>query len=782
MIRFFQWGLVCKYVAGFLLVLTSICHAESKSDKLDIYLYDEDNHKPIAGAKWYINLGNNGTSQDSGKTEADGLIHLHDITQSKIQVYIVAKHFNTIDTLILIGDKSTIQILMLHGNDAAIEVEVHADQTKDIDAQPGQQLSNLELISTRSLGIAQTLANIPGVTLIATGSTIAKPQIDGLQGNRVIILNNGIRQEGQQWGNEHAPEIDPYIAKHMKVLRGAGAIRYAHDAIGGVIFVEPDTLAFRSRQAELNLGGGSNNGMGAVSLQQSSYIMLGRLAYRVQGTTKRSGTVHSPDYYQKNTGSAEYNGSLALGYVEGRHKLEFFGSYFYTKLGIFSASHIGNVTDLYQAIASDRPAETSNFNYTISRPYQAVDHSLFKLQYDYNLPDSQWHISVTVAHQNNHRQEYDKHLPRNNTKAALNLPELDYSIASSSVDANLDYRVRGWRHSLGISTMYQANTWSGRFFIPNYETYRAGIWANSHYTKNKWDVEAGLRTDYRQLNAYYYQGNDLLQPSNNWQNVALQLGGKYRITPNLHLLANVGTAWRPPAANELYSNGLHHGAATIEIGNAGLNSEYATTYSTGIHLNNYYRFSADVIASINQINSYINLVPTLPATLTIRGAFPTFNYIQQNALLRSISGTLLYHLSESFNLKLNASILRGTDRNTKLWIAQLPADRFSSSVNYVLVHSRGRLQSAGINLSITHVARMWRLTANEDYSPAPDAYTTLNVGANALLKLGKRSIELNLSVDNLTNTRYRDYLDRFRYFTDAMGRNVRLNLRLPLYN
>ena len=107
------------------------------------------------------------------------------------------------------------------------------------------ELRGRELASTRGLTLGESLQKITGVTVLQTGNNIYKPVIQGLHSSRVLILNNGIRQEGQQWGSEHAPEIDPYIANRLTVIKGAASVRYGGDAIGGVILVEPRLLQYQ---------------------------------------------------------------------------------------------------------------------------------------------------------------------------------------------------------------------------------------------------------------------------------------------------------------------------------------------------------------------------------------------------------------------------------------------------------------------------------------------------------------------------------------------------------
>jgi len=171
------------------------------------------------------------------------------------------------------------------------DVNVTAQKTAALSSQSVSMLDGRELEQTRGQSLGDALKKLPGVTTLQTGSTISKPVIHGFHSNRVLILNNGIRQEGQQWGSEHAPEIDPFIANRVSLIKGASGVRYGSDAIGGVILVEPAPLPTQHGQhGELNLVGFSNGLQGVASAQTENTIgKNNQFAWRVQGTVKRGG-------------------------------------------------------------------------------------------------------------------------------------------------------------------------------------------------------------------------------------------------------------------------------------------------------------------------------------------------------------------------------------------------------------------------------------------------------------------------------------------------------------
>ena len=237
-----------------------------------------------------------------------------------------------------------------------------------------------KLLLTRGEPLGENLKEIPGMASYNTGASISKPMLHGMTGQRLLILNNGIRHESQQWGNEHAPEIDPFVSGKLEVIKGPQSVRYGPDAIGGVVRVDPQDLpTLPGLKADLNLVGASNGlqGVASASIEGATKKIKG-LAYRAQGTIKRGGNFNAPNYYLDNTGVREYNFSWGLGYFKKPAGLEVFYSQFNTDIGILSASHIGNLTDLENAFNSEKPAGDSRFTYEILPPWQHLEHELFK--------------------------------------------------------------------------------------------------------------------------------------------------------------------------------------------------------------------------------------------------------------------------------------------------------------------------------------------------------------------------------------------------------------------
>jgi iron complex outermembrane receptor protein len=639
-----------------------------------------------------------------------------------------------------------------------------------------EELSSKAIEATRGQSLGEILKQVNGVAVLQTGSTIFKPVIHGLHSQRILLVNNGVRLESQQWGTDHAPEIDPFIADKFTVLKGAGALRYGSDAIAGAVLIEPKPLLKQAgKNAEFNSTYFSNNRQYVFNgMYEASPLNLPEFSYRIQATYKKGGNARTPDYWLYNTGLEEFNYSATAGYRKNRFNTELFFSSFQTALGIFMGAHVGNLTDLQNAIQSKKPIQNiDQFSYEILRPRQSVQHTTVKSKSQYLLLNDH-KINLILSYQSNVRQEYDRALlsPR---------PELDLNITTTLVDLNYESASSKKRqYAFGTNAMLQENVWTGsRFFIPNFRVQNIALYATQSLNLNDWMLDGGLRYDFKSLTTFRNQNDALSSIERTFGNASGTLGATYKITPNLRWLINSAFAWRAPQVNELYVNGLHHGTASFEIGNPDLKSEKALNFSTQLKYQSDSSWQVDLTLYNNIINDFINMNPSTPATLTLRGAYPTFKFIQTNALLRgldlSVQKTINAHLSTSAK----TALLWATDRKTNDWLIQMPANRVEGEFTYSF--NSDILKNAAVELRLLHMMQQTRIPKNiPDYLPPPAAYNLLNLDFNADVMLGKQTINLGLAVLNVLNERYRDYMNRFRYFNDEPGRSINVRCKIKL--
>lgn len=659
------------------------------------------------------------------------------------------------------------------------EVQITSQRKQLPGINTSVKLQGKALEQTRGGTLGEALNNVAGVSTLQTGATITKPVIQGLHSNRILILNNGIRQEGQQWGMEHSPEIDPFVASRLTVIKGAEGVRYGPDAIGGVVLVEPALLSTVPEiSGELHLTGSTNGRAGAVSGRLDGGIKkLPGLAWRLQGTGRTAGNLKTADYYLENTGMRESSFSGALGYSKKALTTEIFLSHFRTEIGIFSGAHIGSIADLQARIANGRPFEEGQFSYAIDAPRQQVQHTLLKVKGHIPLIKNT-NLDVLYGMQKNTREEYDI---RRGGRSSL--PSLDLSLVTQTIDLSLENTARtGFKHVLGINGILQVNNnvpgTLATPLIPNYDTYTAGAYFISKLLKRSYALEAGIRYDHKYLDALGYDGNqELYGGTQTFNNITASIGAVINLSSNWSLRSNLGSAWRPPSANELYSNGLHHGSAAFERGDENLLSEksYKWTSSTEYKTE---RLSVDLSIFYNHIGDYIYLKPAAELYESIRGVFPTFDYNQTDARFTGADLSMIYKINASLDYQFVGAVVRAKDIVNDAYLPWIPSDRLENSIGFQSTNRNSIKTEKHLKLTHVFVAKQHRYLRNSDYAEPPAAYHLFNLNAGIVFPLQKNSLSFNTSVNNITNKLYKAYMNRFRYYAHDQGRNLTVRAML----
>ena len=755
-------------------VFTAAAIAQDCSFELSGYVLDEHNQKPLPLSKVHIR-----ELDITVTSNTEGYYSIPNICSGTYVVF--CKHVGCTaikDTLNIDNNLRHNFYPEHHIEFDDILIEEDKDKGKSLKTD---RLTERELNESRGQSLGEGLAKINGVRQFTTGNNISKPVIHGMHSNRILILNNGIRQEGQQWGNEHAPEIDPFIADELAVIKGANSVRYGSDAIAGVILVNPKALKKTPGiSGELNLVGFSNGRQGNASATLDGNLSkIPALRWRAQGSLKRGGNVHTPDYFLKNTGVKEYNFSGAAGYMKKKYGVEVFYSQFNTRIGIFSASHFGNLTDLQQAFEADRPLESADFTYEIGRPFQNIEHELFKVS-GYLLTGEKGKLTATYARQFNRRKEYDKHPPLNDSLANLNLPALQFNLTTHTGEIAWNHvRIHNFKGSIGANGLVQGNTRSGRFFIPNFRRIGGGLFWIEQWKpeKSKLSLEGGLRFDYMYQRIFVWRKEGIYAPFRQFYNGSGTLGAAYEFSNKLNVSMNVGSAWRPPHVSELYSDGLHHGSAGIEVGDSTLATEKAVNLTTTIEYRTD-KLNLTVDGYFNYIDDFIFLNPTGQNSLTIQGAFPKFVYEQVDATLMGTDITASYDITKQFELTSKVSLLRARNRTDNTHLVLMPADRFENSIDYRFKDGK-HVRNSYVSVTVVSVLKQTRVPANTDFGPPPEGYTLLNASASMDIPVKNQFITVGVTANNILNVRYRDYMNRFRYFADEMGTNIALRVKVP---
>lgn len=684
-----------------------------------------------------------------------------------------------------------VEVILAGNTNVVIHQEHHAKELHQltIAAQrtAAQQSLNMSTLGIREMqassgkALGEMLKGIAGVNSLQTGNSISKPIIHGLHSNRIIIMNNGVRQEGQQWGSEHGPEIDPYVADKISVIKGAAGVRYGPDAIAGVILIEPNILRDSAGyDAIINVAGASNGRQGTLSgiLNGNSKKLFG-LKFRIHGTLKQAGNSKAPDYYLKNTGFTEKNFSAALGYHHTNFGTEVFYSKFNSKLGIFSAAHIGNLTDLQRAFYSNVPLDSADFTYKINRPYQLIVHDLIKWKSYLNF-NKAGKLNYTLSRQQDNRSEFDKHGPRNDSLAALNKPELNFIIHTLIHEVIYELQhFKKFNVQLGYMHMHQANSYEGRYFIPNFNNKGWGAFLIENYHHKNFFAEAGVRYDERKLRVFLEQNGFIKQPLYSYKKYSGLLGAGYHFKGH-DIKVNFGTGWRAPAVNELYANGIHHGAATVEIGDKNLQPESNLNAAVWWGIKPINNLEGEVEIYQNAIQNFIYLIPTQHPTQTVRGAFPTFKYKQVNAVLKGMDLKLKYQVTKVWHIHAKASYLHASNSQTNARLTQMPQNLIEPGITWEPPIKSVKWSNCYIKITYSIVAQAQKVEGDEDYLAPPPGYQLLNADAGITWTIKQQKINLGIGITNALNNNYRAYLNRYRYFADDLGTNILFHLKIPI--
>ncbi len=665
----------------------------------------------------------------------------------------------------------------------------------------------LERFSSGSLGDA--LNSLSGVSSLNTGNTVVKPLINGLHSSRVVIINNGVRMEDQEWGSEHAPNVDVNSAANLSVIKGAGALQYGGDAVGGVIVAEAAKIPVKDTLYGKTILNGASNGRGASLTSQLTKSYQNGWYANIQGTLKRFGDFEAPDYVLSNTAIFERNAALRVGRNRFNYGIEGYYSLFKNEIGILRASHLGGAQDQIRAIESDQPLIINDFTYAIVAPRQDVTHHLARFK-GFKRFDNFGKVSLQYDFQRNRRLEYDIRRGDDSNKASLDLA-LNTHTLMLDLDSDLSEKAR---FKTGIMGRYQknfANPDTGvRRLIPDYTKYDLGVYGIVDYQFNdNLLLEVGGRLDYTYMDAFKFYRTSfwesrnydtlfseivveelsnqvLTNPQLTFVNPSATVGATYDLSEDYKLFFNYSLASRAPNPSELFSEGLHHSASRIELGDLAFNSEVGHKVALSFQ-RAHEAFSFTVNPYINSIQNFIVIEPT-EIQQTVRGNFQVWEYRQTNAQLLGVDIDASYAFTKKLRLEHQFSLVKGYDSTKNEPLISIPATNTKNAV----VYQNSEMNNLRLSLKSAYVFRqneypntnfevfIPEIQANKtiDLSTSPAAYHLLHFDSSIDIKVGTQAtLVVGFGVTNIFNTTYRNYLNRLRYYADDLGRNFLLNLK-----
>ena len=744
-----------------LLLTTFLCTCGLAQDiTISGYLLSEHDSEPLSFANIYAqNSGVGAIADSTGYFELSGLaagpelLSLSHIGCDPEQRAILLR-------------RDTQLTVYLHHHDNYVETITVAAKAYE---RYGETLDNQ---ATEDL--ADGLEQLTGVSTLRTGTAAAKPVYDGLSGNRLSIQNNGVAQAGQQWGNDHSPEIDPWIAAYVRVVEGVEALRYGGPTAGATVLIEPAPL----RETEDFSGKAAytfqSNGLGNVLNARISNG--GKTAYRLSLTGKARGDQSAPDYFLRNTGRREADAALQLArFHNDRWTSRLYLSTYNAEIGVLRGSHIGNLTDLELAFDRDEPFFTEDeLIYSIDNPRQVVHHHLAKAETEYR-PNDDNRFRLTYAVQANDRKEFDVRRGDRDDRPALDLLQVSQFVEGSyhrelgpgrHLDANVQYEYVDNDNVPGTGIQP---------LIPNYNGLRGSGYVAYHQEYDLFQVHGGLRYDHQ-----YYEAKVTSRGSreveiftHNFSGLSGSVEGRYQVADKLSLRAGVTLRTRAPQINELYSAGLHQGVSGIEEGDASLGNERSAKFSlSGLWSDQ--RFGINGTVFYQPIDGYILLEPQEELRLTIRGAFPVFRYRGTDAVLYGVNLQAYYQLNDGLKISGALAQVQGKERENNRPLVFIPPLNFRGGLRY---EPKGWWTGWSFDAGVYVSAEQTRLENEQDFRPPPPGYTLLDLAVARRWELaGGRGLNLRARVDNALNTRYRDYLDRQRYFADAPGVDVELGI------
>lgn len=737
----------------------------------------------------------------------DGGYELHGITTGSHRVVISYLGYKSLDSIIAF-DSDRILNATLEPESLKLEEIQLAQRNPEKEARHDNRIKQEVLEKYSNATVGDALREVAGTYTLRTGSSIVKPVINGMHSSRVPVFNSGMRLEDQQWGVEHAPNLDINASQRLSVIKGAAALQYSGDAVGGVVLAEPFRIVQDTLFGRTILTGDSNGRGGNITSSLHKGAAKG-WAWNAAGTFKYMSDRQAPDYVLSNTGNREANFAGDVAYRRENDEFSVGYSLYNTTIGIAKATHTGSMADLVRAINSKEPSVIEPFTHNIGSPRQEVLHHTLKAGYTHKGDDTE--TALQYAFQLNERKEYD--LRRGQYE---NTPALDLTLVTQSLTGHWKKELQNGTVMFGANGMMQRNEASAdtgiRPLIPNYSRYDAGAFGTyTHHFTETLIAETGLRYDFSHVNATkFYQksrwdalgyndgsfdhiitgdfGTQLrTNPKFDYHNVSASLGIRKTFADGLQLLGNAGLAVRNPNPSELFSDGLHHSTGTIELGDLRIDKEKAVKLSATV-LDTKGDFTFSVMPYVNIINNYIFLQPT-GAEYTIRGSFPVYAYKQTDALLAGLDVQAAWQVSDAFRYSVTGAYIYGHDTKNDLPLVDMPPLNITNAIRYT-----SQWKSLYAEVRSEAVFRQSRYPDNNfftnipvegelvpiltDVSTPPPGYHLLHFTSGLQFKIAGVQSALSFSVNNIFNTSYRDYLNRQRLYLDEAGRNFQLQLKL----
>lgn len=660
------------------------------------------------------------------------------------------------------------------------------------------RVTKTQLLSTPSTNIIDAISRQPGVNQVSTGPAISKPVIRGLGYNRLIVINDGVRQEGQQWGDEHGIEIDENSVGRIEIVKGPASLIYGSDALAGVVNIITTIPApANTIKANILSSYGTNNKQrslfGSFGGNQNGFNWNAWGDYKAAADYKNKydDRVWNSKFNERNFGGyAGYNGGWGFSH--------FIVSNFNQKAGIIEGdrNELGNFIKALPNGGERTPSKDDFNSIDPQIPYQHIRH--FKLISDNSFKAGSGRLSLNLGWQRNQRQEFGNPDDPDEKELYFDLRTFNYNTAYHFDDK------KGWTTSIGLNGMSQTNQNKGaEVLIPEYDLFDIGSFIYTQKTINKATFSGGARYDHRSLNSKELQeGNDIKFSffQKNISNVSGSIGVSYAATQNFLIKLNLARGFRAPSIPELASNGTHEGTNRYEYGDQNLKSETSLQGDLGIELNSeHILFTANAFYnSIDNFIFYSKLAGRNGDSLVeVDGDFiPAFKFSQHNAKLAGFEFLIDLHPHplDWLHWQNTVSYVRGKFNDPiggTINVPLIPATRWLSELKTEFLSKGKTIRNLSLYLEVDHSFDQKKpFTAYETETATP-GYTLLNAGITAnIINNNKTLFSLYLLGNNLSDEAYQSHLSRLKYtaINEAtgrqgvfnMGRNFSFKVNIPL--
>ena len=691
-------------------------------------------------------------------TKKDGTYILKNIPNGKIKITISYLGYKTIVKTIEVNADATLNIQLQESPFEMDEIIVSTPFNK-LQSENVMKVERLSAESIQKMGfttLSEGITNIAGVSQISTGASIGKPVIRGLSGNRVLVYTQGIRLENQQFGGEHGLGINDSGISSIEVIKGPASLLYGSDALGGVLYINPEKFAsdnnndfnFNHRFYSNTLG--TNSSLGYKSSNDNwKFLVRGTLA-------SHSDYKISTDKRVTNTRFNERDLKTGIGYSKNNFSSEVRYNYNKSKLGL-----------------PEEGIKEQSKSTSLLEPYQEIDNHILSSHNHFFFGNSK--LDIDLGYTFNDRQEFevhDDHDEEEHEEAALRM-----KLKTFSYNAKYHFPKIGNLEILsGVQGLQQTNTNFGEeILIPNANVKDFGVFTTANYTWKKNTLQGGVRFDNRSITTERHEishDGDLHvfnAIDKAYNSFTTSLGFKTSLSDKMTARINLATGFRAPNLAELSSNGVHHGTNRFEKGNSNLINEKNTQIDVSLEYKTEH-FELFGNGFYNQLNNYIYISPTGE----VEDGEAVYSYIQEDAKL--YGGEFGFHLHphplDWMHLESSFETVIGKQKNGD-FLPLIPANTWRNTFRTEFDIKKW-LQQGYTSLTLESTFSQNNVST---FETSTSSYNLLNLGFGGDIVFNNLKFTTSLSVNNLLNKKYIHHLSRLK--PDAIfnqGRNIVLGI------